>query len=126
MPLLVPDVGEVALLDAMLNNDDRTLELFSNNVTPAEGDVKSTYTAATFTGYATKTLTGASWNAASTSSGTTSKTYASQSWSPTSSQTIYGYFVYKTTVLHWAEAFASSKNLSSGDTLTLTPKMQLD
>ena len=58
---------------------------------------------------------------------TPSTTFAQQSWSPTSSQTVYGYYVIgaTSTILLWAELFASSKNLVNGDTLQLTPKMEL-
>lgn len=139
MALLAPDVGEVELLKRLLyataGSENFTLKLFKTNVTPAEGDTAGSYTVADFTGYSDKTLTssqsGSTWAVPSTSAGVTSSTYGGgtpQSWSPTSSQTIYGYYVVgaTSTVLLWAEAFASSKNLSSGDTLQLTPKLQLD
>ena len=132
MALLVPDVGEVELLDKLLKDalsvdEDYTLKLYKTNVTPAESDTAGSYTVADFTGYANKTLTRAGWAAASTAAGTTSTTFAQQSWSPTSSQTVYGYYVIgaTSTVLLWAELFASSKNLVDGDTLQLTPKMEL-
>lgn len=137
MALLVPDVGEVELLKRLLysnaGSENGTLKLYKTNVTPAESDTAASYTEADFTGYSSKTLTssqsGATWSVPSTSSGTTSSTYGTTlSWSPTSSQTVYGYFVVgaTSTVLWWAELFASSKNLSNGDTLNLTAKIQLD
>jgi hypothetical protein len=107
--------------------------LYKTNVTPAESDTAASYTVADFTGYSDKTLTstqsGGTWGVPSTSTGTTSSTYGTTlSWSPSSSQTVYGYYVVgaTSTVLWWAELFASSKNLSSGDTLNLTAKLQLD
>lgn len=135
MALVVPDVGEVELLKRVLYSnaaaEDWTLKLFKTNVTPAESDTASSYTVADFTGYSNKTLTssqsGSTWAVPTTSSGTTSSTYqTAQSWSPSSSQTVYGYYIVgaTSTVLLIAEAFASSKNLSSGDTLTLTPALQ--
>jgi hypothetical protein len=131
--LVVPDVGEVELLDKTLKDalsvdESYTLKLYTA-ISPAlgEGSVAGDFTEATFTGYAAKTLTRAGWAGASTSSGTTSSSYAQQSWSPTSAQTVLGYYVIGTTsgVLLWAEAFASSRSLQNGDTLLLTPKMEL-
>ena len=137
MALLVPDVGEVELLKRLLysnaGSENLTLKLYSNNVTPAESDTATTYTEATFTGYAAKTLTstqtGSTWGVPATVGGVTSSTYGTaQVFSPTSSQTIYGYYVIgaTSTVLLWAELFSSAKSLVSGDTLTVTPKLQLD
>jgi hypothetical protein len=137
MALLVPDVGEVELLKRLLyanaGSENGTLKLYSSNTTPAESDTAATYTEATFTGYSAKTLTssqsGGTWAVPTTSTGTTSSTYGTTlTWSPTTSQTIYGYFVIgaTSTVLWWAEIFGSSKNLSNGDTLNLTAKIQLD
>ncbi len=137
MALLVPDVGEVELLKRLLyanaGSENGTLKLYSTNVTPSESDTAGSYTEATFTGYSSKTLTstqsGGTWAVPTTSTGTTSSTYGTTlTWSPTSSQTIYGYYVVgaTSTVLWWAELFASSKNLSNGDTLNLTAKIQLD
>lgn len=137
MALLVPDVGEVELLKRLLygnaGSENGTLKLYKTNVTPAESDTAASYTVADFTGYSDKTLTssqsGATWAVPTTSTGTTSSTYGTTlSWSPTTSQTVYGYYVVgaTSTVLWWAELFASAKNLSNGDTLNLTAKIQLD
>ncbi len=138
MALLVPDVGEVELLKRLLypsSGENGTLKLYKTNVTPAESDTAGSYTEADFTGYVSKTLTstqsGSTWAVPTTGGGTTSSTYGGGtplSWSPLSTQTVYGYIVVgaSSTTLWWAELFATSKNLSSGDTLNLTPKMQLD
>lgn len=131
------DTPEVELLKRLLyanaGSENGTLKLYKTNVTPAEGDTAGSYTEADFTGYSSKTLTstqsGATWAVPTTNTGTTSSTYGTAlTWSPTSSQTVYGYFVVgaTSTTLWWAELFASSKNLSNGDTLTLTAKLQLD
>lgn len=135
--IVVPDVGEVFLLRRMLYEDadaeNWTLKLFSNNVTPAEADTAGSYTEATFTNYVSKTITssqsGSTWAVPTTSSGTTSATYNTAfSWSAGSSQTIYGYFVVGATsgTLIYAEAFGAGKPLVSGDTLNITPRIQLD
>ncbi len=136
MALLAPYVGEVELLKRLLyansGSENATLKLYSNNYTPAAGDTAGSYTEATFTGYSAKTLTstqsGGTWAVPATVSTVTSSTYGTTlTWSPTSSQTIYGYFVVGASsgILWWAELFASSKNLSNGDTLNLTAKLQL-
>jgi uncharacterized membrane protein len=121
MALLVPDVGEVVLLASILypaSGENWTLKLYSGNVTPAETDTAASYTEATFTGYTAKTLTrtqsGATWAVPTTSTGTTSS--------------IYGYYVVgaTSTTLLFAELFSSVKNLANNDTLTVTPRFQLD
>ena len=125
--LLVPDVGERKLLDDCIGANDKTFCLYKTDVTPAEGDTLGSYTEADFTGYAAKTLTAGSWNAASTSTGTTSKTYAAQVFTSSgASQTIYGYFVKNGATLLWSEKFATARTLVSPDTLTITPAIQLD
>jgi hypothetical protein len=136
MALLVPDVGEVELLKRLLypaSAENWTLKLYKTNVTPAESDTAASYTVADFTGYSDKTITntqsGSTWAVPTTSSGTTSSTYGTTlTWSPTTSQTVYGYYVVgaTSTVLLFAELFASSKSLSNGDTFNLTLKFQLD
>jgi hypothetical protein len=136
MALLVPDVGEVELLKRVLyansGSENWTLKLYKTNVTPAESDTAGSYTVADFTGYVDKTLTssqsGATWAVPTTSTGTTSSTYGTTlSWSPTSSQTIYGYYVIgaTSTTLLFAELFSSSKALSNGDTFNLTVRLEL-
>lgn len=136
MALLIPDVGEVELLKRLLypaSGEAGTLKLMKTNVTPAETDTAASYTVADFTGYSDKTITstqsGATWAVPTTSSGTTSSTYGTAlTWSPTSSQTVYGYWVVGATssVLWWAELFSSAKNLASGDTLSVSPRFALD
>lgn len=129
--LLVPDVGEVKLVDRMLRlsaEENLTLKLFTSNTTPAEGDTAATYTVAAGGGYADKTLTNGSWGAASTSTGTTTSTYAEQTYTftgaLTASATIYGYFVVgaTSTVLYWAErAAATFQPAANGETYKVTP-----
>jgi len=132
MALLVPDKGERALLDMMLSDaspNAQNLRLYTavtGGIT--ESSIETDFTEATFTGYSIKALARATWNAASTATGTTTKTYPQQTWSPTSSQTIVGYYVTENTAgdLLWAEAFASSRALVSGDTLAVTLSIGLD
>lgn len=133
MALLVPDVGEVELLKAALGvtamGASQTLKLYTNNVTPGESDTAGSYTAASGSGYADKTLTSTSWSVA-TASGTTEGTYAQQTWTFTGALgNVYGYFVIRadTGVLLWAERFSDGPyNIANnGDEIRLTPKIQL-
>lgn len=130
MALLVPDKGERALLDMMLSDaspNAQNLRLYTALASLTESTIESDFTEATFTGYSAKALARATWNAASTATGTTSKTYPGQTWSPTSSQTVLGYYVTENTAgdILWAEAFASSRALVSGDTLTVNLSIEL-
>lgn len=130
MALLIPDAGEVSLLDMMLSDaspNAQTLKLYSAvSGGIVESTVHTDFTEATFTNYVAKTLARATWNGASTTAGTTSKTYPQQSWSPGSPQTIPGYYVVEAIAggILWAEAFASSRSLVSGDTLNFTPYIE--
>lgn len=67
MTLVVPDVGEVAMLNSILSVtasavlDPLTLKLYSNNRTPAHGDVAGDYTVVTGGGYASTALVKTNW-----------------------------------------------------------------
>ena len=129
MALVVPNVGEVELLDKLIKDalsvdENYTLKLYTA-ISPALGEasVASDFTEAAFTNYVAKTLTRAGWAGASTAGGTTTTTYAQQSWTcGASGETILGYYVIGTTsgILLWAEAFASSRTLANGDVLNVT------
>ena len=133
MALLIPDVGEVAALDMWLSDaapEAQTLKAYKNDVTPAEGDTAATYTVATIAGYADKAMARASWNAASTAGGVSSKTFPQQTWNFTGTGVVVGYYVIKAVAgtLLWAERVFSSpgQTFNNGDSLAITPKMQLD
>lgn len=98
MALNFPDTGENLVLEMLVNKtapQNLVLKLYSNNVTPAEGDTAGTYTECTFTGYSAITLTGTSWGAASGGS----IAYAQQTFtcSGAGSENCYGYFVVQAT-----------------------------
>ena len=132
MALLVPDVGEVRLLSYALNKlvpENQILKLFTNNVTPAEGDVAGTFTEATFTGYVAITLTGANWTVA-TVTGVTTGSQAQQTFASTANQAtqlVYGYYVVGATsgILLWAERFTDGPYAIAvnGDQILITPKI---
>ena len=99
--LTLQDVGARAFLKARFNNvwpstKDLTLRLFTNNITPGDGDTAGTYTEATGGGYAAKTLTCGSWTD-SVVGGIAQVAYALQSFSftgaLTTNGTVYGYYV---------------------------------
>ena len=136
MALKVPNVGELQLLDKMLKDalttdEDYYLKLYQNDKTPADADTTSSYTVATFTGYATRTLTRSGWNSAVTNGSNKAETsYGStpQSWTcGVTGNTIYGYYVEAETsnALLWAERFATQRVLANGDVLNITPKFTL-
>lgn len=127
MALNVPDEGENYALEAFVNKTTATnpiLKLFKTNVTPADTDTAATYTEAGFPGYASITLTGASWNAASGGS----ISYSAQqtfTCSGAATDDIYGYFIVSTTSgkLLWSEKDASAPFAvrNSGDAIKITP-----
>lgn len=132
MAILVPDVGENIALEYLVNKDgpeNLVLKLFVSNTTPAEGDTAGTYTECTETGYAAKTLTGASWNAASGGS----IDYAQQTFtftgSPPAGQTIYGYYYVRATGTELVAAERSGTSFTTannGDQVLITPTITAD
>lgn len=132
MSLQAPNEGDVQLLTKMLispltTDENYTLKLITDTNPIAKTDTSASHTEATFTGYAAKTLTRAGWGTPTTTSNVTTSTYAQQSWSPTTSQTVTGYMVLGATSgkVLWEEMFAAARTLNNGDTLNLTPQIQL-
>lgn len=129
MALNVPDVGENAILEMIVNKtaaQNPVLKLYKNNITPSDTDTGATYTEATFGGYAAITLTGASWNSAASGS----ISYGSQqtfTCNATATDDIYGYYVVQTTsgILLWSERDASAPFAvrNSGDAVKITPSL---
>lgn len=134
MALLVPNSGEVIALRYLVGFSttvrDLIYRLFATNVTPAETDTAGSYTEAAGGGYASKTLTGASWTV--TGGAPTSATYAQQTWTftgaLTTNTTVYGYYVTRVTDgdLVLAETFASFTPANNGDQILLTPQITCD
>ncbi len=133
--LLMPDEGVTLLLskmlkDALATGEDYTLKLYQNNYTPVNSSTATSFTEATFGGYLPKTLVRATWQAPTIVSGIASSAYGStpQTWTVTSApQTIYGYYVLGATSgkVLWAERFSTSRALTVGDELDLTPVFTL-
>jgi hypothetical protein len=109
---------------------DLIYRFFATNITPAETDVAGSYTEATGGGYASKTMTGASWTV--TNGAPTSADYAQHTWTftgaLTTNPTIYGYYVTRVTDgdLVLAEAFTPFTPATNGDQILLTPKITCD
>jgi hypothetical protein len=130
---IVCENGLSAILQHITNKDnaaeDLKIGLFQNDVTPALDDVLGDYTAATFTGYSSITLTGASWGI--TLGNPVLLAYAQQTFSSSADQTpqsIYGYYLFRsvTNDLIAAERFSVSQTIQfNGDTIKITPRLYL-
>lgn len=135
MPIVMPNQGEEIALDLLLAIN-MTMRLFSNDVTSGLTDVQiealteSSFTDATFTGYAAKSLTGGSW--VSTQADPSTGTYAQQTYTRTSTgtaQTLYGYSMHRASdnKLLWFEYFTGPITVATnGDTIQITPTITLD
>lgn len=129
MTQAIPNVAEVIVLTQFLKTEILTLKLFSNNVTPAEGNTAATYTEVTGGGYASKELAAASWSI--TSGDPSFGSYAAQDFSFTGVTggpgTIYGYYLVDTSnVLRGAERFDAGIvpfNPVNGSLIRVTPKV---
>lgn len=131
MALVVTNQGEGIVLEYIVNRDapeNLVLRLYSNDVTPAETDTAVTYTEVTGGGYASKTLTGASWNAPTTGDPSYID-YAIQTWTFTGAVgNVYGYYLTRSTggELVYAERFtAAPYNIqNNGDKINVTPRIE--
>jgi hypothetical protein len=128
MPLLVPNVGEVRMLELILSSSF-TLRLYKNDKTPDESDTFGSYVEADFAGYTSMSLNGGSWTI--TSGEPTSASYPQQSFTSSITQTpqsIYGYYVVDSSnILMWAERFSNGPYnvVNADDVIKLTPKIEL-
>lgn len=138
MALVVPDLGELELLDKMLKDalstdENYIMKLYQNNYTPVagSGNPSGTFTEANFTNYTNRTLTRANWSAAATVSNKAESSYGTspQSWTcGATGNTIYGYYVQQANApsyVLWAELFSTARVLANGDILNITPKFTL-
>lgn len=133
--LIIPTTAEEHFLD-LLTAVGYTLKLYTNDVTTGltaaqkKALTAASFTEATFAGYAAKTLTGGSWT--TTQADPSIATYAQQTFTRSSTgaaQTIYGYFVTRTSdgLLRWFEPFAGPITVTLiNDAIKLTPTLTLD
>jgi membrane peptidoglycan carboxypeptidase len=131
MAFLTPNVGEQIVLEALVNKtapQNLVLRLFQNNITPGETDTAGTYTEATFTGYTSITLTGATWTYANPTVSYPEQTFTSTAGSQ--SQPIYGYYLTQLAsgILVLAERFSGAPVtiINNGDTIKVTPTISAD
>jgi hypothetical protein len=134
MTIIIPNASEVDLLKFMLgvaSPSNQIIGLFVNNVTPDDTFVLAGLTEMSTLGYASKSLTMASWTvSAGTAGNPATATYATQTWTFTAGTlvNVYGYFVKDTTNgrLIWVEAFSAAKPVqNTGDQIIVTPTMTL-
>lgn len=136
MALVVPNLGELELLDKLIKDqahattdENYILKLYTNDYVPAADSTPGSFTQATFTNYTVKTLTRAGWNAAATVGTKAESSYGTvQTWTcGATGQTIYGYYIVGSvsTVVLWAERFGVARALADQDVLNLTPKFSL-
>ena len=134
MALVLPNNGEGDALAAIVAKsaaENLVLRLNQNNITPAETDTAATYTEATFTGYASITLTASSWTIVEGAPSEAS--YPQQSFTSSADQTsqnIYGYYFTRVTSgrIAWAERFPVGPYAiaTNGANIKVTPKFTQD
>jgi hypothetical protein len=132
MTIVYVNNGESIALQLITNKiatpENLTYRLFATNITPSETDTAATYTEAAGGGYASKTLTGASWGAPSLGN-PTSIAFAAQTWTftgaLTTNPTVFGYYVVRASSvdLQFAETFTSFTPAVNGDNIVLTPQI---
>lgn len=140
MAFKISNEGEALLLEASVGKTaagNLLLKLYTNNLTPDGTETTASMTEfGAVQGYASKTLTTTSWNAAvpGTGAGTSAANkasidYAQQVWTfdgTGGNVTVYGYYVTNAagTKLVGVERFASPVTVSvTGDTIKVTPKL---
>jgi hypothetical protein len=134
MALVVPDQGEVKLLEYIVNKSapsDLVLHLYVDDVDLSVEDFTvSSFTESTAAGYASANLVGANWDV-STTEGITAAVYdTSIAFSFTEGDSVYGYYVTNSssTLVLWAERFPGAPfNLpSGGGEISVRPQLQLN
>lgn len=134
MTLVVVDQAEEHFLDLILAVN-YTLKLYKNNVTSGLTQVQkdalteSSFTEATFTGYSAASLTGGSWT--TTAGNPCTGSYGVQTFTSSAdqtAQTIYGYYVVRTTggALEWFEDFTTPLTIEfNAEYIQVTPRITL-
>jgi hypothetical protein len=113
MTVVVPNVGEDLVLQLLFNKiaaGDPVIRLFSNNITPAETDIRATYIEATFVGYGAITSVNTDWTIVQGNPTiATSIEYSFLKGPPPPTETIFGYYVTRSGAgeLLWAERFTN-------------------
>lgn len=132
MALLVPNEGEILLLQYCLNMTAATnpiIHLYKNNVSLAEGSALGSFTEVTEAGYVPMTLGGTGWTV-NPGGGSTAAEFSAQTFSLTTGATVYGYYVTDGTgaTVLWAEVFSGGPYTlpTTGGTIVVSPKFGAD
>jgi hypothetical protein len=115
-----------ALSTLQATDEDLTLRLYTNDLTPTRTTAKTDFTEATFSGYLRKDLLRSRWGLPVVSGVQVKSTYADQlTWSVGATvQTVYGFFVcstFGTDPYLWGERFPTPRVLVTGQPFELTP-----
>lgn len=129
--MAVPNEGEVVLAQEYLTDEDLTLKLYSNNVTPGESDTAATFTEVAGGGYVAKTLDKDEWTIVG--GNPTNATQASKDFSftgiTTAPSTLYGYYIVDAlNKIRGAERFPEAVvpfEPVNGSLIRINPKMQV-
>lgn len=126
----LPDQAEINWLSRSLTSSNITLKLYKNVVTYSAGLTAASFTEATFTGYAAKTLSSASWVVTSGDPGIASYN-AAQTFTSSATQTlqtIYGWYIIHPAngqLLGYEQFDAGVDITANGDAIEFTPKLTL-
>jgi len=110
MSVVIPNVGEVELLNKMLKDEDLTLKLFKNNFTPDASTVIGDFEESDFTNYNSFALLKSGWSIDIVSGKAKAKYGTDPSWTcGATGNTVYGYWIEGATsvTLLWTERFDS-------------------
>ncbi len=133
MALVVPDLGELKLLERLLNNTDGSIDLllrlYTNSPSLGNNTVTADFTEATGGWYTEKTLSTGTWSV-SIVSNKAEATFSQQTWTVTGATvSITGYYVVfddGSDTIAWAEDFSGGpRTLNATDVLKVTPLFQL-
>jgi len=133
MSLVVPDEGEVKLLEYIVNKtapSDLVLHLYVDDVDLSLEDFNAgSFSESTAAGYSAETLSGSNWSIATTAGVTAAVYNTSVAFSFTESDSVYGYYVTNSSnEILWAERFPGAPfNLpSGGGEISVRPQLQLN
>lgn len=132
MSLLVPNEGEILLLQYMVNKtapDDPVIRLYTNDPSLSDTTTFAGLTQCSASGYAPITLTGANWTTTQVA-GVTTAEYTQVTFTFGTAASVYGYYVtdQSSSKILWVERFSGAPFSlpSGGGTVAITPKINLD
>lgn len=121
MAVVVPDVGEVGALSAILTAQTIVVHLYTNSVTLGESTVLGDFTEASGSGYAAITLVPGSWTISGGSPSTASYGGTVRFGFTGAGLILMGYYVTANGSLLYAETFTSPLTVTSnGQGIVLT------